>query len=1524
MPAISKKLILTLFILISLLAVPSVSTQTCDSENFFYRFNGTVIDFSGCANDGVNNGAVFTSNSAPNTSDTGTLEFDGSNDYVDTTTGFNISKSFSVSTWFNTDTDHNGIFVEQYKRVVASGKGFQFKKKSGGELKFFLQGEDNTQLDVSTGSVANNEWHHGVAVFNRSSSTIKIYVDGELANSANIDTSIFTGNADKVTNLGMTDVENNLNPLDGELDSTHLFTKALTDSEVSNLYNYDSLTNPSLNSDPSLSNPTPSDGASDVSNTTDLSIEYSDPDSDSGAVTFYWQNGTQIQENTGVSSGSVTSTSSLSLSSGTTYNWYAQATDGEGGSTSTSDYSFTTRTPSETGVFHSHNLTIYDTSQPIILSANGTSVLDEGLDSQDHWQYLLFENNNTRVEHPNASNGGWNQSQVYDSSDNQLCTIQTIPQSRISCPSKANNIISLWTFDESGSVAEDYIGGNDGTLYGQLNQKSEGKTGYSYDLDGSDDWIEVGEPNSLTKSSIQDGFTLNARVKYDNFSISHIAGKASSSSNDNYRLYFDSFTASGGPYGFKCYLDTTDTSSGIKMVSEDNLVEGEWYDLAMTYNGETLECFVNGQVEASSSLTGDISDASGSPFSIGRAEGRSYYMDGNIDEVRMYGNALTNSQIEALHSNTQQTEPLTTVNNQKVFWRNQTQSDDIIEVGESLTLSAQAKQEDGLEEAFLSTNETGYWRNYSSRFIERNDNNFFTDQGHNKRPFYDFHSPSSITYEDMTYVVFQGVSSNDPHITTYNHSTDSWGSTHKIADNPLPTSDAHGAPSMWLNRSSGTFHVFYGSHGDPQLYARNSGGFNIQSSDWNDVDNLPGSQNTYPKPRAYNGCLYLFMRSQTSNPTVHSWTKSCDGGDSWSSLNQYWESDTGFRDVYNILDKKVVESNSVFDFPHIPIASSVAGNDVYFGVFNLNDEEIYNVSGSNLGSISGSNQDDLKVLDTGPDVDPAYQGERYRVPNYGFGDYYVLFPTDRNSGVDRVMVAHWNSSNTEWDIWNTSMSPYADKGLTDLDYRITGDGNLEAYVVLENYQDGNGGKRMTRWVSDNYGKNWTKENEILNAEVEGTDPVGNPHVPVDATDDLPLLFSESNRNEGTATGKVWAWRDLHDSPLDLGGATDWTWTNFTWSNSYIQSEREVGWRIWFENGLNSTDTQTFSVVEAADTKPPTSLDDWSSTGFVDKTEATVELTATDSGGSGVSNITYWLNGQRSDVSASSTDVTISEDGNNSLVYRATDNSGNIERNNTEYVALDDHPPGLTLTSPKDIEYRVSDVGIRVSANESITTWQYSLNGGSNKSFTRNTSLIGLSSGEYDLSVYGTDEAGNTRSVETGFTVIQPSTTYLPFIASDNSIDLVSGSGTHVDIQNGVQAEDLGGFTDFDGDGVADLFFRSSDSSLKYIEFYKDGEGFSAHVTDTGRQVADSYKAEIGGGGDWDYDGLNEVFFNPSDSSDPLQLTDSNNNNNSIDNAALPAGVARFDADGELDAIWNGIRYKVSAEVFKAHSLILSS
>ncbi len=77
-------------------------------------------------------------------------------------------------------------------------------------------------------------------------------------------------------------------------------------------------------------------------------------------------------------------------------------------------------------------------------------------------------------------------------------------------------------------------------------------------------------------------------------------------------------------------------------------------------------------------------------------------------------------------------------------------------------------------------------------------------------------------------------------------------------------------------------------------------------------------------------------------------------------------------------------------------------------------------------------------------------------------------------------------------------------------------------------------------------------------------------------------------------------------------------------------------------------------------------------------------------------------------------------------------------------------PGITIYSPQNTTYFTSPIDLDVAANETIDTWWYSLNGGSNTTFTPNITIT-PAYGLNNITVYGNDSVGNIGSSTVWFT-----------------------------------------------------------------------------------------------------------------------------------------------------------------------------
>lgn len=326
----------------------NVAGATCGEMKAYIPFNGTTAqDYSGCNQQVSQSGSVTTGV----TGEYGeAFSFDGTDDQINISS-LHYNGTGTVLFWLKPDNSAGTLKENYFSNNNGNNDALVLQNWDDGNSYWGMHNNANFYRFSKSQSFPSGFFYVAFR-WNDTSGDYDLLWNGNVVNSA---TDLPTLDLHNSPSLLM--VNNNGNRWSaGDLDEFRYYNDFLTNSEIQNLNNTNSLT---VDHTPSLSNPDPSDGATGVNDTTDgspvdvdLSIDYSDPDSDSGNVTFKWQNGSVIDTITGVASGSSASTTLQDLKSGTTYNWQVEATDGEN-STTAGNYSFTTAQDSSLNTVYS-------------------------------------------------------------------------------------------------------------------------------------------------------------------------------------------------------------------------------------------------------------------------------------------------------------------------------------------------------------------------------------------------------------------------------------------------------------------------------------------------------------------------------------------------------------------------------------------------------------------------------------------------------------------------------------------------------------------------------------------------------------------------------------------------------------------------------------------------------------------------------------------------------------------------------------------------------------------------------------------------------------------------------------------------------------------------------------------------------------------------------------------------------------------------------------------------------------------
>ena len=199
------------------------------------------------------------------------------------------------------------------------------------------------------------------------------------------------------------------------------------------------------------------------------------------------------------------------------------------------------------------------------------------------------------------------------------------------------DLISQWKLNEnSGSVAFDSESTNNGVITGA--QWVTGVAGSAIEFNGSNDYVIIPNADNL---NVSQNITIMAWAKTDENKTARIAQKGDW---DGHGIYQDKWN------GWKCGIRLASNNSHSINWGDGKPVLNEWYHIALTYNGASLKLFVNGQLKNQKAVSGNLKINS-RVFSIGSDNGAQKFFNGSIDDVRMYGSALSQTEIQFIFNN---------------------------------------------------------------------------------------------------------------------------------------------------------------------------------------------------------------------------------------------------------------------------------------------------------------------------------------------------------------------------------------------------------------------------------------------------------------------------------------------------------------------------------------------------------------------------------------------------------------------------------------------------------------------------------------------------------------------------------------------------------------------------------------------------------------------------------------------------------------------------------------------------------
>ena len=350
----------------------------------YYPFNGNANDESGNGNNGTVYGAALTSDRLGNANSA--YSFDGVNDYIDVGPGFNLD-AFTLDAWVFIDPAANigerRVISKDNYNLSGDRKGFALKTSSP-----YISGKDghpafevfiapshsipmgDPHIDaIEASSAITAGWHHLAGVRNTAAGRFELYVDGLLV--ASKTPSVFgTIDSEVHTVIGQVRPIYNGEFFNGLIDEVRIYNRALSASEIEELYNYGGTpTAPTVTTKSATNVKSTSATLNGTVNanggTTTAWFEY-------GNTSGTYSNTTSTQTiSNGWSDTSVTVDIS-GLSSKTTY-YYRLVAQNSVGTTYGSELSFATTAPPTVTTGSATNVTMISSTLNGTVNANGTS-----------------------------------------------------------------------------------------------------------------------------------------------------------------------------------------------------------------------------------------------------------------------------------------------------------------------------------------------------------------------------------------------------------------------------------------------------------------------------------------------------------------------------------------------------------------------------------------------------------------------------------------------------------------------------------------------------------------------------------------------------------------------------------------------------------------------------------------------------------------------------------------------------------------------------------------------------------------------------------------------------------------------------------------------------------------------------------------------------------------------------------------------------------------------------------------------
>ncbi|MFZ4562079.1 MAG: LruC domain-containing protein [Bacteroidales bacterium] len=200
-------------------------------------------------------------------------------------------------------------------------------------------------------------------------------------------------------------------------------------------------------------------------------------------------------------------------------------------------------------------------------------------------------------------------------------------------PGNGSNLISEWPLNEnSGTTVTDVVSANNGTITGAT--WAPGVSGSALYFNGTTDWVKVPKAANM---NVTNAITMMLWVKSEENRTAKLFQKGDW---DGPGIGQDKWNGwQGGVRLSNGTSQTIDWGDGLPLLNE-------WYHIAVTYDGANLKLYINGQLKKTKAVTGTLA-VNNRDISFGADNGAQKFFKGSLDEIKLFGSALTQTEIQA-------------------------------------------------------------------------------------------------------------------------------------------------------------------------------------------------------------------------------------------------------------------------------------------------------------------------------------------------------------------------------------------------------------------------------------------------------------------------------------------------------------------------------------------------------------------------------------------------------------------------------------------------------------------------------------------------------------------------------------------------------------------------------------------------------------------------------------------------------------------------------------------------------------